>query len=237
MDTPPASGKKIVHFIRHGEARHNVASKHAAKDMKTVLLEWKFLDSGLTQKGKAQASNIKYALLETPHPELVVVSPLTRALQTATEIYHDFPQANYLVLEDVREHFGQLPCDKRRSTKVLQEEFPHFDFSTLCESDTLWREQRESGEELRQRVERALSYILHIRPEKCIAVVTHNGFLKTLLQVLKTVYSYDTQDQLQHFSNAELRTVLFENGTARVANSDSEPQPLLEIKEENHRDQ
>eukprot|EP00386_Alphamonas_edax_P005652 GDKI01018375.1.p1 GENE.GDKI01018375.1~~GDKI01018375.1.p1 ORF type:complete len:327 (-),score=114.52 GDKI01018375.1:181-1161(-) len=92
---PPSSNMnmKVVHFIRHGQGRHNVVaaeSQHKC-DCNThtpsgncPYLSEDLLDPGLTAIGRYEASLInKRAIAENIRPELIVVSPLTRATETA----------------------------------------------------------------------------------------------------------------------------------------------------------
>ncbi len=70
----PQSGKKRVLFVRHGQGLHN-----------TSLAGWQLCDPPLTAVGVKQVAALNVRL--QPHLselEVVVVSPLIRAMQTAT---------------------------------------------------------------------------------------------------------------------------------------------------------
>jgi broad specificity phosphatase PhoE len=104
---PPESGFSIfladrtkkVHFIRHAEGFHNVATHETGSN--DALLrgdrpanEHHLYDSRLTQKGIQQAHNLKEHLARRPSGsrsftafDLVVVSPLTRTCETALHIF------------------------------------------------------------------------------------------------------------------------------------------------------
>ena len=64
-----------VYFVRHGQARHN-----ATRD------GWQERDPALTAWGKAQAEYLRVhlAFVSLEKPLFIVLSPLRRALQTAT---------------------------------------------------------------------------------------------------------------------------------------------------------
>lgn len=97
----------IVHLIRHGEGHHN-ATKN-----------WKLEDPYLTDLGKKQARSVK-----SPEGiELIISSPLTRAIQTTQEIWGAKPpcpvQISSLHSERVCDH-----CDEGREKSILAGEFP-----------------------------------------------------------------------------------------------------------------
>jgi len=160
---------------------------------------------------------VQYLLTGETTPDVILVSPLIRTLETAT-VLRETINANVIVVEEIREHYGQYPCDKRKSTKVLSKQFPHFDFTLLEEEDTLWTETREPQDQLHARVERMLNLLVGM-PKKCICVVTHNGFLKALMDVLRQKFHLKEKEETQrnYFMNGELRTVIFENGVAKLA--------------------
>ena len=71
-----SSRKKVVHFIRHGESEYNAAMRETGIDPMVY-------DAPLTAKGKKQARKTAEMVNEFPPPQLLVVSPLTRAIHTA----------------------------------------------------------------------------------------------------------------------------------------------------------
>jgi len=67
-----AAGKRVL-FIRHGQGKHNVS-----------MLGWYLVDPPLTAKGEDQAKKLHENIKdEVGEVELVIVSPLMRAMQTA----------------------------------------------------------------------------------------------------------------------------------------------------------
>eukprot|EP00201_Polytomella_parva_P001497 CAMPEP_0175072892 /NCGR_PEP_ID=MMETSP0052_2-20121109/20196_1 /TAXON_ID=51329 ORGANISM="Polytomella parva, Strain SAG 63-3" /NCGR_SAMPLE_ID=MMETSP0052_2 /ASSEMBLY_ACC=CAM_ASM_000194 /LENGTH=450 /DNA_ID=CAMNT_0016340515 /DNA_START=278 /DNA_END=1630 /DNA_ORIENTATION=+ len=75
--------KKIV-VIRHGEGFHNVAGKKNYANYKSPQYE----DAQLTPLGWDQARSLgRYIRRQKIHVDLVVVSPMTRALQTAVGVF------------------------------------------------------------------------------------------------------------------------------------------------------
>jgi hypothetical protein len=104
---PPDSGFSIfladrtkkIHFIRHAEGYHNVATKETGSN-DCLLREDKpasahhLYDSRLTPKGIAQSEALKAHLATRPSGarsftafDLVVVSPLTRTCETALHVF------------------------------------------------------------------------------------------------------------------------------------------------------
>lgn len=82
----PMRHTKVVHFIRHAEGYHNVAG---ALDECNYESE-KYADAHLTKKGWAQVAALRRHVQGVPHQfpvNLVVVSPLTRTLETAVGVF------------------------------------------------------------------------------------------------------------------------------------------------------
>jgi hypothetical protein len=135
--TAAVTGERIqtVVFLRHGVARHNIidpATGHTPSNL---------LDPPLVIVGKTAAVQAGFEIrtwwrLQTEQPqhaniiELIVSSPLTRCLQTATlafllpgDDYSEQPKhliPLVLCKEDVREAFGMVPVDRRRQKSLLQ---------------------------------------------------------------------------------------------------------------------
>jgi hypothetical protein len=104
---PPESGFSIflaertkkVHFIRHAEGYHNVATKetgnnHCLLRGDAPAASHELYDSRLTKKGIEQAEALRTYLSTRPSGsrsftafDLVVVSPLTRTCETALHVF------------------------------------------------------------------------------------------------------------------------------------------------------
>ncbi|OLP80076.1 Phosphomutase-like protein 3 [Symbiodinium microadriaticum] len=129
---PPPEGCKKIYFIRHGEGYHNVAQREwrakADWDGKTEPYtldqdpEGKFEDPLLTPKGEGQAKELQPRAAALA-PELLVVSPMRRAMQTGLTAFE----------RHVAEGDRRLPKTK------LAELFPAVDFKLLeSEEDPYW---------------------------------------------------------------------------------------------------
>lgn len=165
---------KRVHCIRHGQSTFNAAFELTRTDPL-------HRDAPLTDLGRRQAAEAAAALREISF-DLIVTTPLTRALQTTLEIFKDHPSADRIRVECLhREHLASS-CDVGRAPSALLQEFPHLAFDHL---DEVWwhaaGEPDERGlflepeEVLQERVRLFRSWIA-ARPERQIAVVGHGTF-------------------------------------------------------------
>ena len=111
--------------------------------------------------------------------ELVALSPMTRALQTATLA---FPNASarppFVATSLARERVWLHACDGRRPRSELQRDFAHLDFGAVTsEVDKMFelKENEPSDRNSTRCAERATRLLqwLHARPEQGIAVVSH----------------------------------------------------------------
>ena len=152
--------KKVLHFVRHAEGHHNVAASpypRGSEGYLAALSEFQWFDARLSAQGESQCAELREAARGLDY-DLVLVSPLTRTLQTATLAFarsdgggedgggdatmqassggkgktsknQDVPWVAY---EPIRERFGRNPCDNRRTLKELGAEFQHVDFSLVA---------------------------------------------------------------------------------------------------------
>jgi broad specificity phosphatase PhoE len=167
----------VVYFIRHAEATHNIEEKRAIqqaiangihdkeeheKARRAVLDDETLRDAPLSANGKSQVrqTGSHLSLLHKtgnwryPPPKIVLVSPLRRALMTATELFGSIEQQQQQVEEDssttttattitttqrpifiameiLREKRTGFAADERSSVDALEQEFPHVDFTDL----------------------------------------------------------------------------------------------------------
>lgn len=188
---PPASVslRKTIHLIRHGQSVFNAAFDAVQR------IDPMIFDAPLSPIGRDQAA----ALRPDVHGlgvELVVTSPLTRAIQTTLHAFgldHAPVQVEALHRERL-EHSG----DVGRSPRDLRREFPDLTFDHL--DDPWWHNDGshpraivlEPEDMLLGRVS-AFRNWLASRPEKTIAVVGHGTFLNRLTG--------------HHFKNCERLTI------------------------------
>lgn len=154
--------------LRHGQSLFNLHFSATKRDPGIT-------DPVLTAAGEAQAEAAAAALR---HAELrqIVVSPYTRALQTARPI----AQALGLpvrVMPEVRERF-HFACDIGTPRPALEAAWPEHDFSALDE--IWWPSGTESTESVQERATLFREAILASGAAPHTLVVSHWAFLLTL---------------------------------------------------------
>ncbi|XWS27720.1 hypothetical protein CRYUN_Cryun25bG0005000 [Craigia yunnanensis] len=179
---------KTLHLVRHGQAMHNVEGDKNPE----ALLSPNLFDAQLSPLGLQQVAELRkdfHARGILNRIELVITSPLTRAMQTAVGVFDSEGQTistlnspQIMAIELCRDRLGVRPCDMRRKVSDCQSLFPSIDFSmTDSEDDNLWNPDiREPMEELANREAKFLKW-LWTRPEKEIVVVSHGLVLQNIL--------------------------------------------------------
>lgn len=171
-----------VYFIRHGQADHNVGYKtygNAAYDMP------QFWNASLTDHGVGEARNLRGC--EEFLGARIIVSPLQRALETASIIFPGQP----LEIDDLVSEFNPAwRCNRRIDIATLRDEWP--DHTIRCSAQTPTAE--ETWDQLYDRVNRFLSSIRD--SEQPIVVVSHHDFLSAVLDVLKA--KWDCKPKIRH---------------------------------------
>ena len=199
-----SSSKKVIHLVRHAQGEHNVAGEEDY----TFYQKEEYADAALTNKGVKQCQSLA-AIHGITTAELLVVSPMTRTLQTATisfpSLVGKFP---WLALESVREQSGFHPCDRRRTVSEYTTEFQHVDFSLVGDDEDplyhLHANEREPDMHVAERSRQFFSWLRH-RKEKEIIVVTHSAFLRHTFSNVVDAEEDDTQ-----FANCELRSYVID---------------------------
>lgn len=221
-----ASRTKTIHFVRHAEGTHNAANRLAGDDTPVTSdtpNAWAYQDAKLTATGIEQCLKVRKELLTDVHPELVVVSPFTRTLQTAHIMFggggggaaHVPP---FVVHDLCGERRGKFTCDKRRDKTEIIREIKHLydytgdriDFDSFgypTQADEAWTEEREADDSVTTRAIAMMQW-LGTRPEKDIAVVTHSSWLKHLFRAFGKQIDEKDQSKLHRVSgNAEVRSI------------------------------
>ena len=170
--------ERKVLCIRHGESAFNAAYK--GDNVDPMLF-----DAPLTERGHAQVEAARLDLREVP-VDLVITSPLTRALQTALGLFGDHPNGPAIVVEaDHRERL-ESSCDRGRPPADLRAEFPGVTLDHL--TDTWWHVEGvpdargihvEPLDVMLARMERFAETVKG-RPEPVIAIVGHATFFHHL---------------------------------------------------------
>jgi broad specificity phosphatase PhoE len=215
---------KIIHFQRHGQGYHNLLYRVMQENDRAVtdiygsdpvanpFVRPEIVDSPLTELGRAQCAEQRQAVVAEYDltPQLVIVSPLHRALQTAQITFQDSLDAAipFVAHEACREELGILTCNKRRPLSETKREFPNIDFSLLesGEEDTLWNPlEREAAHDQSKRIYDFLVDFVQHQPQREIAVVGHSAWLFTMCNAV--IDCGDDDDLISWFGTAEIRTV------------------------------
>ena len=168
---------RSVDLIRHGQSTFNAHYEATGQDPL-------HFDARLTELGEQQAMAARDRYRDRDY-DIVLASPLTRAIQTAHGIFGD---RNIPIEICVLHREWQISsCDIGRNVAELTTDFPHLDFSAL--SDRWWRHDlpacslgfpQETEAHLQERV-RAFTALISTRPEERIAVVGHGDFFRRLI--------------------------------------------------------
>lgn len=210
-----SSSSKEIWILRHGEAAHNPRAEQARTEQQCSHEEFLRLmqqddcfDAPLTDLGVQQAQLV-------PQPgrtvELMVASPLSRALHTA-ELAGGAATTNRVCYEGFREINGWLYNAQRRRKSELQTLFPSWDFSHLAtEEDALWTPELETTVDCRERGYQGLLWLMQRRVESSVLLVSHGALLKYTLTEHPRVLLRDGRSSTasrcirQRYHNGEVR--------------------------------
>lgn len=158
---------KQILFVRHAEGTHNRDHRELPPEEWNTLTEtMTYWDAPLTAAGIAQCDSLRRTVATLPVVDLVVVSPLRRAIQTAalgfgvegfqanitnataaaaaagTTTGADQPMVApvpFIATELCRERISRHTCDGRRNRSIIASDFPFVDLSLVTsEEDHLW---------------------------------------------------------------------------------------------------
>jgi broad specificity phosphatase PhoE len=212
LELPDQKSKRVI-LIRHGESEYNVWRKQSLRNGTALCVcDPLIFDPRLSPRGVQQAVQLRAELEQRGLPEqieLLVCSPLTRALQTCalgfgldcrsfTEQAAAQPNANphrrALVCALPRERLDKAG-DVGLPTEELRKRLPAgvFTFDEGSMGTERWWEggggggdaetrsvQREKMAHMHTRVAAFRAWLL-ARPEGCIAVVGHSAFFKSFM--------------------------------------------------------
>lgn len=177
---------KRVHFIRHGQALHNVGFDHDGEAAYTNPL---YTDSSLTPSGIQQAlaltSSFRTSDAYLSGNYTIVVSPHTRCIMTALIVLDGLVPDKIIALDSVREFpCGKHTPNKRHSRSSLDFFYGEFiDFDHLeSEKDERWTPDREETKnELIERLEETKRFFSTKIKTDHIVVFSHCSFMAQYL--------------------------------------------------------
>lgn len=178
MSTPGDPRKRIV-LVRHGESEGQACSSQGISRSDPVLL-----DCGLTRKGISQAKGMWPGSF--PKPELIVTSPLKRALLT-TLLAFPANDTKIVCHPSIRERGSKIPENRLRPLPLILEDeelsfrpgFAEIDFTLVAGAPM---EEPDGGEANRAYggLEGFVRW-LAAREETNIVVVCHHNVILQLL--------------------------------------------------------
>jgi broad specificity phosphatase PhoE len=212
---------KIIHFQRHSQGYHNLIcdiwrEKGLPIDFDShdsnlnPVIRPEFIDPPLTETGRQQgiARRNQCASLS---PQLLIVSPLLRCIQTAKLSFRDHgtDKIKWIAHEGCREELGLLNGNKRRPLQDIQHDYPDIDFTSYIEHDEdfLWDnygDRRETLLEKSQRIYGFLGEFVRNRPEREIAIVSHSAYLFTLMNAVMDI---EDEELRSWFLTSEVRSM------------------------------
>lgn len=180
---------KIVYLIRHGESLGQLANEYNRRR------DARLVDCGLSENGIIQANTIPQLLNEAMDEiELVISSPLTRAVQTTCIA---FPTKPILINYDLREVGTMIPENIPRAMKhvladlQIKKGYEADDTSTNrtynIDSVTLqpqnWPRNHDTTPKVcrRDQIRQVFQWIAVNRPERVIAIVCHYHVIRAAL--------------------------------------------------------
>jgi broad specificity phosphatase PhoE len=149
-------------------------------DSDSIDREYAFPDPPLTDKGLSDARQITIGHV----PDLIIVSPMTRTIQTASQAFGNLisgpnPTVEVQVWPELREAHDAI-CNQGITKQEMMAKFPGFDFSH-CHDEWNYPQNTLEGAVARaEEVRRKLRNL--IRTYKRIVLVTHRGFAAFLVQ-------------------------------------------------------
>lgn len=156
-----------IHIIRHGQSIHNVFHGYPHRD------------PPLTDAGQKATEQIKISAV----PDLIVVSPMTRTIQTAMNAFPSILgstsfQPEVQIWPDLREVYNAT-CNQGLSRAEISAKFPQFNFEECPEEWDYPPSTIESATARAEIVRRRLQELS--KAYRNIVLITHRGFIAFLV--------------------------------------------------------
>ena len=157
-----------MYLLRHGQSLFNL---HFTETRIDPGIE----DPELTPLGHEQAEAAAEMLAEKKITR-IIISPYTRALQTAEPVLARHP-VPVEIMHEVRERYA-FACDIGRHRDALSGNFPHHSFEHL--PDQWWPDERESAEATIERANRFRGQMAAREDHETTLLVSHWAFILSL---------------------------------------------------------
>ena len=211
---------KVIHFQRHGQGYHNLICdmwREAGKPIDfdstdpelNPVIRPEMVDPPLTELGRQQCISVREGCSRLS-PELVIVSPLLRCIQTAKLSFRDHSDTAttpWVSHEGCREELGLLIGNKRRPIREIIEDHPEIDFGAIeHDEDDLWDAYGDRRETLLEKSARGYEFLEFVmqRLESEIAIISHSAYLFTLLNAVMDI---EDEDLRSWFLTGEVRSL------------------------------
>ncbi|KAM0553132.1 hypothetical protein ACHAPJ_007682 [Fusarium lateritium] len=141
-----------------------------------------YRDPPLTDLGTRQAKHVRHTI--KVQPDLIVVSPMTRTIQTAYIVFGHLIKNSKVEIQvwpDLRESHDAI-CNKGISRADLATKFPDLDFSACPEEWDFPAHTPDDAAVRAERVRRRLRDATMFGSYQDVLLVTHRGFAAFLAQ-------------------------------------------------------
>ena len=168
-------GTKIAYLVRHGQSEGQVANRRERKNSSALR------DCDLTRKGRKEADSVSLMMLREDFEsiELVVSSPLTRALHTSLLA---FSKVDLIVNYDLGELGSRIPENNPRPIDIvlkdLAQPLSYRDGALLLDTASLQPAGWPEPSLAKDRVRSAFKWLAQERNESVIAVVCHYNIIR-----------------------------------------------------------
>jgi len=139
-----------------------------------TFLDPYFIDTRLTSLGHKQCNSFKNKI-SIDKIDLVLVSPLHRALETSYNIFSN--NINTICLDQLKEYPNSgYTCNKRKKKSELKQLYNYINFNYISNIDNWDWDIYESKESLDNRIQFVKKYIDNC-PNNIIYIVSHKNFI------------------------------------------------------------
>ena len=168
-----------LYCIRHGTSLHNVMFHQIGRRAYN-----EYRDTPLLEEGIHEALDLNKNWDKIDTMELVIVSPLSRTIETALNVFKN-KSTPMISIDSIMEHpQAEEICNMRLPKEELIKKYPNIDFSLLSDDHKLyWVPEFDRDievERLNSRIADFKSFV-KMRPEKNIAIVSHSSFLGQMI--------------------------------------------------------
>jgi len=193
MDGATTVIRKKVYLIRHAQSTYNAAARKGYDPM--------HFDARLSELGISQADELVNHISKISLPQLIVSTPMSRALETTKRGILKYAQSNNIpvIVSPLHHEFVRTSDDNGRPRSLVSIDYPEFDLSHL---DERWwwlpedirndftidtedyfktKGYQESEENLYSRIQKFKEFI-NLRPETTIVFIGHSDFFYHLFE-------------------------------------------------------